>query len=270
MKAVGMTPQVSLLPAKLFKRPSLSGVVFPILSIFAGLVAWELSSLWFPPIFLPSPATTFWALVELARDGSLWASIVASTFRILAGWIAGVAVGIPLGMAMGYVGAIRKLCEPYIEFFRFVPPISFVTLAVIWLGPGDASKIALIFYTTVFAMTLNAIAGTVAVPEIRLRAAAALGAGRLATLRTVIVPSVVPHLVTGARIAMGNSFLTIVSAEIVASEVGLGALIWNARNYGRTDWVFAGILTLGCLGFLYDRILRTASSAALKRFGVNF
>ena len=270
MKAISMTPNVSVSFARLFKKLCVGRLLYPTLSILFGLGAWQLLSLWFLPIFLPSPALTFRALVDLAQDGSLWQSIVASTFRILSGWFAGVIVGIPLGIAMGYVGVIRRLCEPYIEFFRFVPPIAFVTLAVIWLGPGEASKIALIFYTTVFAVTLNAIAGTIAVPEIRLRAAAALGASRPAILRTVIVPSVVPHLVTGARIAMGNSFLTIVSAEIVAADVGLGALIWNARNYGRTDWVFAGILTLGCLGFLYDRVLRALSSAAFKRFGVNF
>jgi len=169
---------------------------------------------------------------------------------------------------MGYFRWVRRLFDPYIEFFRFIPPIAFVTLAVIWLGPGEASKVALIFYTTVFIVTLNTIAGTVSVPELRLRAAASLGAGPLTTLRTVIVPSTVPYMVTGARLAMGNSFLTIVSAEIVAAQEGLGSLIWNARNYSRTEWVFVGIITLGLLGFLFDRILRIAARTLLKRYGV--
>jgi NitT/TauT family transport system permease protein len=108
----------------------------------------------------------------------------------------------------------------------------------------------------------------VSVPDLRLRAAASLGAGPLTTLRTVIVPSTVPYMVTGARLAMGNSFLTIVSAEIVAAQEGLGALIWNARNYSRTEWVFVGIITLGLLGFLFDRILRIAARTLLKRYGV--
>ena len=80
----------------------------------------------------------------------------------------------PLGIFMGYFRWVRRLFDPYIEFFRFIPPIAFVTLAVIWLGPGEASKVALIFYTTVFIVTLNTIAGTVSVPELRLRAAASL------------------------------------------------------------------------------------------------
>ena len=86
-------------------------------------------------------------------------------------------------------------------------------------------------------------------------------------LRTVIVPSTVPYMVTGARLAMGNSFLTIVSAEIVAAQVGLGSLIWTARNYGRTEWVFVGIIALGLLGFCFDRVLRLVVQKTLNRYG---
>lgn len=238
-------------------------------AVLAGLLVWQLLSLRFPPLFLPSPALTFAGFLELAADGTLAASIVASAGRILAGWLLGVAVGIPLGIVMGYFRPVRQVFDPYIEFFRFVPPIAFVTLAVIWLGPGEASKVALIFYTTVFIVTLNVLAGAQAVSELRLRAAASLGAGAWTVLRTVIVPSTVPYMITGARIAMGNSFLTIVSAEIVAADEGLGALIWNARNYSRTEWVFVGIITLGALGFLFDRVLRVAATRFLGRYGVS-
>jgi NitT/TauT family transport system permease protein len=243
-------------------------VLCTVVSIAAGLAIWQLMSLRVPPLFLPSPVETWEGFLELLEDGTLGTSILASGARILVGWGLGVAVGVPLGIFMGYFRWVRRLFDPYIEFFRFIPPIAFVTLAVIWLGPGEASKVALIFYTTVFIVTLNTIAGTVSVPELRLRAAASLGAGPLTTLRTVIVPSTVPYMVTGARLAMGNSFLTIVSAEIVAAQEGLGALIWNARNYSRTEWVFVGIITLGLLGFLFDRILRIAARTLLKRYGV--
>src|SRR5690606_18205035 len=132
----------------------------------------------------------------LAGDGTLLASIVASSGRIFAGWSLGVLLGIPLGVFMGYFGVVRRVFDPYIEFFRFVPPIAFVTLAVIWLGPGEIAKVALIFYTTVFIVTLNTLAGTLSVPDLRLRAASSLGASRLTILRTVIVPSVVPYMIT--------------------------------------------------------------------------
>ena len=252
----------------LFDRHRAVSLLCTLVSIVAGLAVWQLASLRVPSLFLPSPLETWEGFLELLDDGTLGTSILASSARILVGWGLGVAVGVPLGIFMGYFRWVRRLFDPYIEFFRFIPPIAFVTLAVIWLGPGEASKVALIFYTTVFIVTLNTIAGTVSVPELRLRAAASLGAGPLTTLRTVIVPSTVPYMVTGARLAMGNSFLTIVSAEIVAAQEGLGALIWNARNYSRTEWVFVGIITLGLLGFVFDRILRVAARTLLKRYGV--
>jgi taurine transport system permease protein len=245
-----------------------SGLLLGLLSVLGGLLLWHLLSRLLPPIFLPSPELTWQGLVELWRDGTLLGAVLASTARIASGWALGVAVGIPLGLLMGHYRWVRQLFDPYIEFFRFIPPIAFVTLAVIWFGPGETSKIALIFYTTVFIVTLNTLAGTLAVPELRLRAAAALGADRFTILRTVVVPSAVPHMLTGARIAMGNSFLTIVSAEIVSAEQGLGALIWLARNYSRTEWVFAGLIALGLVGFLFDRGLRLFAQRVLQRYGV--
>ena len=238
-------------------------------AVLAGLLVWWLLSLRTSPLFLPSPALVWVAAVELATDGTLWASVLASAGRILVGWSLGLILGIPLGMLMGYFRFVREALDPYIEFFRFIPPIAFVTLAVIWMGPGEASKVALILYTTIFIVTLNTIAGVLSVSEIRLRAAQALGAGRLQVLRTVVVPSTVPYMVTGARLAMGNSFLTIVSAEIVAAQVGLGALIWTSRNYGRTEWVFVGIIALGVLGFCFDRVLRIVVRKTLHRYGAN-
>ena len=254
---------------RMFSRKRLTNFAFTSGSILGGLLVWQLLSVNIAPLFLPSPLMTLNGLVELWEDGTLTVSVLASSARIAAGWTLGVLVGIPLGILMGCFPWVRRMLDPYIEFFRFIPPIAFVTLAVIWLGPGESSKIALIFYTTVFIVTLNTLAGAQAVPDLRLRAAAALGAGPMVRLMTITVPSVVPFMVTGARIAMGNSFLTIISAEIVAAQEGLGALIWNARNYARTEWVFAGILVLGLLGFCFDRVLKFACTRLLKRYDIN-
>jgi taurine transport system permease protein len=242
-------------------------VLLGIGAVLLGVGIWWLLSLRTSPLFLPSPALVWAAAIELWADGTLWASVLASSGRILVGWSLGLVLGIPLGVLMGHFRLVREAMDPYIEFFRFIPPIAFVTLAVIWMGPGEASKVALILYTTIFIVTLNTIAGVLSVSELRLRAAQALGAGRMQVLRTVIVPSTVPYMVTGARLAMGNSFLTIVSAEIVAAQVGLGSLIWTARNYGRTEWVFVGIIALGLLGFCFDRVLRLVVQKTLNRYG---
>lgn len=237
-------------------------------SVLLGVGVWQLLATTYGPSLVASPHTTLSAAGELARDGTLINSVVASSRRILIGWALGLVVGVPVGLLIGQIRLVRQLLDPYIEFFRFIPPISFVTLAVMWLGIGESSKVVLIFYTAVFIVILNTSAGVMAVSESKLRAAASLGASRSRILRVVVLPSTVPYIVTGARLAMGNSFLTIVSAEIVASQVGLGSLIWTSRNYGRIDWVFVGIITLGLLGFVFDRVLRVAASRVLRRYGV--
>jgi ABC-type nitrate/sulfonate/bicarbonate transport system permease component len=255
-------------PATAFFDTRLARLLTGLFSVALGLVIWEMLSWRFQPLFLPSPRLTFYAVGELWEDGTLLQSIGASLARIMAGWSLGLVIGIPVGMVMGYFSFVRRLLDPYVEFFRFIPPIAFVTLAVIWLGPGEASKVALILYTTIFIVTINTIAGVLSVSELRLRAAASLGAGRLQTLLTVIFPSTIPYMVTGARLAMGNSFLTIVSAEIVAAQVGVGSMIWTARNYGKTEWVFVGIITLGLLGYACDRVVRFVVQRLLRRYAV--
>jgi ABC-type nitrate/sulfonate/bicarbonate transport system permease component len=237
------------------------------LSVLIGIGIWQLVSMNYDAVFMPSPPETWDAAVELARDGTLSDSIIASMRRILIGWAVGVIVGVPIGLLMGRFGFVGRLLDPYIQFFRFIPPIAFVTLAVVWLGAGESAKIVLIVYTTVFIVIINTIAGVLAIDEVRLRAAASLGANRTQTMFSVIVPATLPYIITGSRLAMGNSFLTIVSAEIVAAQSGLGALIWTSRNFGRTDWVFVGIITLGILGFLTDLTIRWITRTFLGRYG---
>ncbi len=266
-----MTDASQSLPAKsglasLALGPKMLPALIGLLSVAAGLALWHLGSLNTSALFLPSPWSVAQTAAGMVADGSLFVAIGASAWRIAAGWALGVVLGVPLGLFMGRFAVVRLIADPYIEFFRFIPPIAFVTLAVIWLGPGEITKIALIFYTTIFIVTINTIAGVNAVNPLRLQAARSMGAGRLTEMTTVIFPSAVPFMITGARIAMGNSFLTVVSAEIVSAQTGLGAMIWTARNFGRTDWVFVGIISLGILGYLFDRAFRIATRKWLARF----
>lgn len=237
-------------------------------SIVLGLAFWSFLAWWYGPTTMASPTAVVSATAELWQSGVLGNSIQASAGRILVGWALGVVVGAPVGIVMGRVNVVRQLLDPYIEFFRFIPPIAFVTLAVVWFGIGETSKIVLIFYTSVFIVTVSTIAATVATSENKLQAAANLGASRFQIMKTVVLPSTIPGIVTGARLAMGNSFLTIVSAEIVAANAGIGSMIWQARNYGRIDWTFVGIITLGLMGFLFDRVLRVTSRKFLGKYGV--
>jgi taurine transport system permease protein len=119
----------------LWRRVSPGSIGLFAISIAAGLIAWQLLSAQYTATFLPSPAETWEGARELAEDGTLFDSVVASSRRILIGWGLGLAVGIPVGLLMGRLSIVRRLLDPYIEFFRFIPPIAFVTLAVIWPSP---------------------------------------------------------------------------------------------------------------------------------------
>src|SRR5690625_3765666 len=220
------------------------------------------------PSLVASPQTTWAATVELVSDGTLFQSSYSSLRRIIIGWGAGILVGVPLGILMARIRVVRLLLDPYIEFFRFIPPIAFVTLAIAWFGIGETSKVILIFYTSVFIITINTIAGVLSINESKLLAASSLGASKSQVFISVVLPSTVPHIVTASRLALGNSFLTIVSAEIVAADTGLGALIWSSRNFGRIDWIFVGIIMLGILGFLCDRVIRWIANTVLRRYDV--
>jgi NitT/TauT family transport system permease protein len=184
------------------------------------------------------------------------------------GFTIGTAIGIPLGLLMGISPFIRIFMDPYVEFFRFIPPIAFVTLAVIWFGLGETSKIVLIVYTTLFMVAINTMIGVLGVEPDKRFAALCLGASKVQVFFHVVIPAVIPDIVTGMKIAMGNSFMTVVSAEMVAAKSGIGFLIFNSRLFLLTEWIFVGIITLGLMGFITDRALRFLVSTLLKHYDV--
>ncbi len=240
-----------------------------LVSLALGVVGWAIvAHLVDQPVFLPSPVATWHGAVELVREGTLQKSIRVSFARILAGWSIGCLVGIPLGFAMGRIRLFRLLMEPYVEFFRFVPPIAFLTLAVTWFGIGETSKVVLIVWTTLFVVAITTMIGVLHVDEVKLEAARSLGANEWQAFRSVTVPASVPHVVTGMKLAMGNSFMTVVAAEMIAAEAGVGWLIFDARLYLLTTWIFVGIITLGTMGFMTDFVFRLVATRFLRRYNV--
>ncbi|WP_258535535.1 ABC transporter permease [Bacillus sp. 03113] len=234
----------------------------------AGIIIWHVISLFSKPEFFPGPWQTLLGGIELVRDGSLQNYAFISYGRILAGWTLGSLIGIPFGLLMGKFRYIRLLLEPFLNFFRFIPALVFVTLFILWLGIGEQSKIALITYTTLFVVTLNTMTGVLAIDENKFRAARSMGASDSQILFHVILPAAVPYIFNGIRLAMGNSFMAIVGAEMLAAKEGIGYLIWTSRLYLKTDWIFIGIITLGLMGFFMDKVLTNVGSLLLKKYGV--
>lgn len=247
-----------------YKKLLNSGVVTWIIV----LIGWQLLSVGSNPDFLPGPVHTFRGMIELSQDGSLFRYIGVSFARVLAGWVLGCAAAIPVGLLMGRVTVIRTLTEPFINFIRFIPPLAFITLFLLWFGIGETSKIVLIMYATLFIVILNTMTGVLSVEEDKVRPARSMGASEWQILLHVIIPSTVPYIFTGMRLAMGTSFMAIIGAEMVAANEGVGFMIWSSRLYFKTDWIFVGLFSLGVMGFVTDRLLGWFGSVALSRYGI--
>jgi NitT/TauT family transport system permease protein len=245
-----------------------SPVLIYFASVLAFIAVWWLASLTTLPVFIPSPALTLQSAIELAQSGDLQTAIGISFFRIMSGWLLGAVVGAPLGLLMGRLPIVRQIATPYVEFFRFVPPIAFVTLFLIWFGTGEQSKILLIFYTSVFIVVVNTMSGVLSIKSNSVRAALCLGATNRQIMWRVILPETVPYIVTGMRLAMGNSFMTIVAAEMLAASSGIGFIIWTSRGFMLTDQIFVALITLGLMGFISDWIFRVIAARLLSRYRV--
>ena len=229
--------------------------------IWHAAATWIVGSVLFPP-----PWKVVLKGIELAQDGTLWEQVSASLGRIASGFVGGSLIGIPIGLAIGSFPLVRRLLEPYTEFLRFIPATAMITVAVIWFGIGEGSKIFLIIYTTVFIVILNTAAGVSAVAPNKIRAARSLGAGPFQIFFFVALPATVPYILTGMRLAMANSFVTIIAAELVAANNGLGRMIWDSRMYMLVDQIFVALVVLGFLGFTADRLFRWGIYTFAGRF----
>ncbi len=238
-------------------------------SVLVVLLLWQyLSSRAIIPLLFPSPLSTLRVGLELAGKGQLQADLWASLQRILAGFALGSALGVVAGLLMGAFRPVRLLIEPYMQFLRFLPALAWIPAVMLWLGTGERAKIALLAYTTVFIVALNTMVGVSRVPRNQVRAARSFGAGRGQIFFMVTTPATVGHMLTGMRLAMGNCFMTVVAAELVASDSGLGYLIFSSRQWMQTELAFVGIFLLGTLGLLADHVFRALSGFFLWRYDI--
>lgn len=248
----------------ILKKIGKSGIITWILLI----AIWQIASMFYSPSFLPGPLTTLEGFKEIILSGKLWEDISISLYRVALGWTRALLIGIPVGLLIGRFKGINWLIEPFINFFRFVPAIGFLTLFLMWFGVGEESKLVLITYASLFPIVINTIAGVNEIDPVKYEAAESLGANRVQSFFTVTVPGSVPSILTGIRLGLSSAIISIVGAEMLAANSGLGYLIFTSRLYFRTDWIFVGIVTLGLLGFAADKLLRFIASKALRHYGV--
>lgn len=230
------------------------------LSVLAFLVVWACAANYgaVSATFLPSPSTVWGALVKAQVEGYRGYTILDHTafslYRVFAGFALAVVLGVPVGLLMGRYQLLYAAIDPFVEFFRPLPPLGYYMLLVLWLGIGESSKIVLLFLTGFPVMVVSASAAVRTVQQNHLRVARSLGLTARQVFWSVIFPSTLPALFTAARLTIGVTFGSLVAAEIVAATRGLGFVILNSSQYLRTEYVFMGILIVGVIAMILDKL----------------
>jgi len=220
-------------------------------------LVWWLLHLWNGnPLQLPSPLKVFEALWGLLRDGEIASHASVSTLRMLVALALSITVAVPLGFLMGLSRRAEDLIDPLVEILRPISGIAWLPLALFIFGVGDTLPVFIMFYVGFFPILLNTIAGVRQTDPRLLAAARTMGVGRTALLVHVLVPSALPTVMVGIRLAFAASWAAIVAAELIGSPSGLGFAIEWYRQLLMTPKVFAFILAIGVVGYLCDLGLR--------------
>ncbi|MER6463806.1 ABC transporter permease [Streptomyces sp. NPDC001288] len=204
---------------------------------------------------LPTPPQVVSRAGTLIADGTLGKDAVASLTRVLIGFALGTAAAVPVGFLMGWYGVVRSLVEPWIQFLRTIPPLAIIPLAVVVMGIDETPKIFVIFLAAFLACVISTFQGVVNVDRTLIDAARVLGAGDLTIFARVVVPASTPFILVGMRVGLGSAWATLVAAELIAAQQGLGYRMQNAQLYYDLPTIFVGLISIGILGLLMDRVL---------------
>jgi NitT/TauT family transport system permease protein len=241
---------------------------WPVLASAVFLVLWHYSVKWTATKVFPSPLAVEKGLAELSRKGLLWAYIGDSLRRVALGFSAAAAVGIPLGLTLGWYPAVNQVVNPVLQMLRPISPIAWIPVAILLFGVGDVTAVFLIFLAAFFPIVVACISGVSNVPAIYRRAGRNFGLTAPQLLAKVVFPSALPQIIVGLRIALGIAWLVMVAAEMIAVDSGLGYLVIDARNSGkRYDLVVAAMLTIGVIGLGLDLCFRRLKDIRSVRWG---
>ncbi len=218
------------------------------LAIWAGLSGSDL-------VGLPGPVEVAGRGWQSLQSGQLEADALASLARVLIGFTLGAALAVPVGFLMGWYGLARGLIEPYVQFFRMIPPLAVIPLAIVTMGIGEVPKVFVIFLAAFLSSVVAVYGGVISVDRTLVNAARVLGAGSGTIFARVVIPASVPFIMVGLRIGLGSSWATVVAAELIAAQSGLGFRMQQAQLYYDLPILFVCLIAIGALGLAMDRVL---------------
>lgn len=231
-------------------------------SVLSVLVIWYLITALkiVPSLFLPSPQAVWQKFLEVSQQGfmkaTLWQHLAASISRVLLALVAAIAIGVPLGLWMGLNKWVRAVLDPLVELLRPIPPLAYLPLLVIWFGIGETTKVLLIFFSILAPVIISSTHGVLSHQLNRERAALSLGASQSQVFWHVILPTALPHILTGVRIGLGVGWSTLVASELVAADRGIGFMVQSAAQFLITDTVVLGIIVIATVAVSFELFLR--------------
>ncbi len=222
---------------------------------------------WVKPLFLPSPLAVWDKFMLAMTDGvsnsTLMQHTLTSIGRVFGAFLLALVTAVPIGVLMGVNRFVRGLFDPIIEFYRPLPPLAYLPLVIIWLGIGEFPKVFLIYLAIFAPMAIAARAGVRSVSTEQIHAAYAMGATRGQVISQVIMKAALPEIFTGMRIGIGVGWTTLVAAEMVAANRGLGFMVLNAAENLESDTVIMGIFIIGIFAFAFDLLIRYLEKALI-------
>ena len=237
----------------------------PVVALWAIVAEAEV----FPRVFFPGPAEVVRSFIDLTWKGILPAYLHDSAARLLVGALAGMAIGIPLGLLVGLSSRAHAVFWPVLLFFQAIGDIAWLPILLIWFGFGLTTMTFVIVYTVLFPVVLNVVLGVRSIPTDMHRAAQSLGASRARILWEVVLPGALPNLITGLRNGLGYGWRALIAAEIIVGTSGIGFLMFDARRAGSVVEIMLGMIVLGILWYVVDAwLLAPIERATGQRWGL--
>lgn len=216
------------------------------------------------PVVMPSPEKICSTLVGLVKNGSLWTNILISLTRVLKGYCTAAILGITLGILIGLSKHLDRFTSLAIQIIKPIPPIAWIPLVILWFGIGESGKVFLIFLGGFFIILTNVVDGIRQTDPKFIEVSRGMETPFLKHIFMVMIPSAAPNIFTGLRTGLSSCWMCVVAAELVSSTTGVGYLIMNARQFGQTDKVIIGMITIGIVGKIMDSLLRLIEKYAIK------
>lgn len=225
-------------------------------SIAAAVVVWCIVSS-MPDIgsVIVSPVQVWDAFMANLSSGTLWIHIRDSLLRVIGGFLLGFFLSIPVAFLLGWYEGFRVIVEPWIQFLRTIPPIALIPIVIATFGIGTSAKVAIIFFAVFLTMVITIYQGVKNVDGTLIKAARVFDANDAQIFIHVVVPAAIPFILTGVRLGLASALTTLVAAELTGAATGLGTMIQQAGMYFKMDVVLMGIIVIGIIGFLFDKLV---------------